>query len=120
MMPGCNSFARVRGRSDRVHCHMKAQCEKPGNEATTLDSPRASVAMRGKLRRLQGRFVSHYRWPCTEEVLWPAPGVRRSLPSAIPSGLVSFDCAAMEAETKRVVAIQRPSGQPKPMRAAYA
>ena len=119
MMPGCNSFARVRGRSDRVHCHMKAQCEKPGNEATTLDSPRASVAMRGKLRRLQGRFVSHYRWPCTEEVLWPAPGVRRSLPSAIPSGLVSFDCAAMEAETKRVVAIQRPSGQPKPMRAAF-
>ena len=43
MMPGCNSFARVR-MPDRVICHMKGRCAEPGSSETRLDSPNASPA----------------------------------------------------------------------------
>ena len=95
MTPGCNSFARSKGRGDMVLCHMKGGCARPGSEETRLDALDATPAMKRQLFRFQnGRFNSHYRWPCTDEVLWPAPGPRRSLPPSIPSGLVSMDCAA--------------------------
>ena len=93
MMPGCNSFAKQRTKEPGVLCHLKGRCAPPGSEETRLDQPGATSAMRAQYRRLVGgRFNSHYRWPCSNEELWPLPGVRRSLPP-IPTGLVSLDCA---------------------------
>ena len=109
MMPACNSFARVRaprsslgapgaragaGSGKGVMCHLKGRCAQPGTPETTLDDPKATTTQRAQLARLKGgRFISHYRWPCSNEVFWPLPGLRRSLPPTIPSGLVSLDCA---------------------------
>lgn len=91
MVPGCNSFARQK-KGVGVLCHMKGGCAT--REDTRLDAADATPAMRQKLMRFRnGRYTSHYRWPCSNETLWPAPGPRRSLPPSIPSGLVSMDCA---------------------------
>ena len=97
-VPGCNSFAhqvmdldleaRTPGFSAR--CYLKGRCAQPTSPETRLD---VDPTKAGQLSRLRGRFVSHYKWPCTDEsVLYPLPGLRRSLPPDEPSGLVSLDC----------------------------
>ena len=93
MMPGCNSFARQLKRDGTLLCHLKGRCARPGSSEVTLDARDASAPQRSQLMRLKGgRFISHYRSACSDEVLWPLPGLRRSLPPGIPSGLVSLDC----------------------------
>jgi hypothetical protein len=98
MVPGCNSFARdlspAGGSTGRwVVCHLKGLCA--ALEDTLLDAPNASNAARQKLTRLKGRFISNYKWPCSQETAeFPHPGVRRSLPNSLPVGLASFDCSA--------------------------
>ena len=97
-VPGCNSFAhqimdldfeaRTPGFSAR--CYLKGRCAQPTSPETRLD---VDPNKAGQLARLRGRFVSHYKWPCTDEaVLYPLPGLRRSLPPDVPSALVSLDC----------------------------
>ena len=96
LLPGCNSFARVKRHitSGDVMCHLKAHCAMPGSKETLLDAAAATPTMRNQLVRLQGRFHSHYRWPCSqEEILYPLPGRRRTFPLTIGSGLSSFDCS---------------------------
>ena len=97
-VPGCNSFAhqimdldfeaRTPGFSAR--CYLKGRCAQPTSPEPRLD---VDPTKAGQLARLRGRFVSHYKWPCTDEaVLYPLPGLRRSLPPDVPSALVSLDC----------------------------
>ena len=87
MVPGCNSFAREKsyGRSSlwdssdegggTVVYHLKARCAAPGSPETRLDAPDASGSKgdeRGtmKVTRLRGRYISHYKWPCSSETVW--------------------------------------------------
>lgn len=96
MTPGCNSFAKDRnerqsllgGSGGTIFCHLKAHCAMPGSEETTL--PTTTLTLKPHLR---ARFLSHYKWPCSSETSeFPQPGVRRALPSLVPTGLASFDC----------------------------
>ena len=80
----CNAV-RWRWWKGRAECHLKAQCTEPGSNA----SNKVSTAPQGK-----HKFVTDFKWPCVDEVAFPTPGLRRSLPPDEPTGLLSFDCAA--------------------------
>jgi hypothetical protein len=80
----CNAV-RWRWWKGRAECHLKAQCTEPGSSAAS----KVSTAPQGK-----HKFVTELKWPCVDEVGFPTPGLRRSLPPDEPTGLLSFDCAA--------------------------
>ena len=80
----CNAV-RWRWWKGRAECHLKAQCTEPGSSAAS----KVSTAPQGK-----HKFVTDFKWPCVDEVAFPTPGLRRSLPPDEPTGLLSFDCAA--------------------------
>ena len=80
----CNAV-RWRWWHGQAECHLKAQCTEPGSSAASQQS---------KAPQGSSQFVTELKWPCVDEVPFPTPGLRRSLPPDEPTGLLSFDCDA--------------------------
>ena len=104
--PGCQSISlkQMNGnlslREDEYQCVLQALCLKNSSRGPDWARYRYGMAGRRAAWREAVGFVTYGRRACTNESRSPAASVHRRRPRAVPSGLLSLDCALNHGRTR--------------------